>query len=248
LGAGRHRTRLGVGLPAFSRRGSPGGEVRCSSAAAAIRYLIRVPSYHLLLAKQILAEAITWVFFGWLPLYLLETYHLKLGAAAFFGTTMLQATLVVGIAFGGWFSDRVAAGGTGRRMLALGGWYVAAAPFPLVFLGHPGMAVVAMAVSACSLCRGLGTANERPIVCEIIPLSFRSTAYGVMNTCATASGAVGVLVAGLLKRHLGLNAIFAAASIFFLLTGLALLLAYTTFMPRDLERCRSHDAESPSAA
>lgn len=202
----------------------------------------------MLLAKQILAESVTWMFFGWLPLYLLETYHLKLGAAAFIGTTMLQTALVAGIAMGGWISDRMAASGPGRRMLTFGLAYVAAAPFPLIFFGRPALAMVAVAISACSLFRGLGTSNERPTVCEVVPPCFRSTAYGVMNTCATASGAMGVFVAGFMKHYFGLNAVFSAASILFLLTGIALLLGYRFCMPRDMARCLSYEAASEAPA
>jgi len=43
------------------------------------------PSYYFILAKQILADAGTWIFLAGLPLYLLENFHLKLGEAGFAG-------------------------------------------------------------------------------------------------------------------------------------------------------------------
>jgi hypothetical protein len=39
--------------------------------------------------------------------------------------------------------------------------------------------------------RGIGTANERPALCDVIPPQYRSTALGVMNTFSTLAGALG---------------------------------------------------------
>lgn len=204
----------------------------------ALRYLAGVPSYHVLLAKAMLAGVGVWVFLNWLPLYFREAFQLTLGAAGFAGTFMLQISTVLGIALGGWISDRAAAGGARQRMLVQGLSYLAAAPFLLLFLAHPGMAAVTVAVSAFSLFRGLGQANENPTLCEVIPVQFRSTAIGLMNTCATAAGGVGVLLAGLLKRTLGLDAIFAGISLLFVIAGLALLVAYRRWATQDVERAR----------
>jgi MFS family permease len=204
----------------------------------AARYLLRVPSYHVLLAKAMLAGVGVWIFLNWLPLYFREAFDLTLGAAGFAGTFMLQISTVLGIAVGGWVSDRAAARGAKRRMLVQGLSYLAAAPFLLLFLGNPGFTTVTIAVSAFSLFRGIGQANENPTVCEVIPVQFRSTAVGIMNTCATAAGGVGVLLAGLLKRALGLHAIFAGISLLFVIAGVALLVAYRLWVERDLARAQ----------
>jgi len=103
----------------------------------------------------------------------------------------------------------------------------------------PSFATVTLAVSAFSLFRGLGQANENPTLCEIIPVQFRSTAIGIMNTCATAAGGVGVLLAGVLKSTFGLNAIFAGISLLFVIAGGALVYAYRHWITRDIERANS---------
>jgi predicted MFS family arabinose efflux permease len=208
----------------------------------ALRYLMKVPSYYLILAKQILAEAGTWIFLGWLPLYLLENFHLKLGEAGFAGTFMLQVSLVIGIALGGWFSDRVAARDPTRRMAILGFSCVIGAPFAIVFLMTPGFTVVAAAVAFASFFRGIGTASERPAACDIIPPRYRSTALGIMNTCATSAGALGVMVAGLLKDRFGLNAVFAGSAVLNLVAGLLLLYGVRRYNQRDIARAREDAA------
>jgi MFS transporter, Spinster family, sphingosine-1-phosphate transporter len=216
--------------PSLSPQGVSPGE--------AYRYLLKVPSYYFILAKQILAEAGTMIFLGWLPLYLLETFHLKLGEAGFAGTFMLQASLVLGIALGGWFSDRVAARDPTWRMVIFGFSCVLGAPFTMVFLMTPGFAVVAAAVAFASFFRGMGTASERPAMCDVIPPRYRSTALGLMNTCASASGALGVMVAGLLKGRFGLNAVFAGSAALNLLAGLLILYGVCRYNQRDIARAR----------
>ena len=213
-----------------------------ASVGAALRYLAGVPSYHVLLAKAMLAGVGVWIFLNWLPLYFREAFDMSLGAAGFMGTFMLQISTVLGIALGGWVSDRAAAKGAKQRMLVQGLSYLAAAPFLLLFLLRPGLTTVAIAVSAFSLLRGLGQANENPTLVEIVPVQFRSTAIGVMNTCATAAGGVGVLLAGVLKKSLGLDAIFAGISLLFVLAGVALVAAYRLSVERDLARAAAAGA------
>ena len=122
---------------------------RRSSFGEALVYLARVPSYHVLLAKAMLAGVGIWVFLNWLPLYFREAFNLTLGAAGFAGTFMLQISTVIGIVAGGWISDRAAAKSAKQRMLVQGLSYLAAAPFLLLFLTRPGFATVTVAVSAC---------------------------------------------------------------------------------------------------
>ncbi len=70
----------------------------------------------------------------------------------------------------------------------------------------------------------------------MVPAELRSTAIGIMNTCATAAGGAGVLLTGVMKSSLGLATVFAAISILFVVAGLFLLVGYYFFMPRDIAR------------
>jgi MFS family permease len=203
---------------------------------AALRLLVRIPSYLILLGKAMLAGIGIWIFLNWLPLYFRDEFAMNLGAAGFAGTFMLQISTVIGIGAGGWLSDRFATRALRNRMLYQSMSYLAAAPFLLLFVGRPGFATVAVAVSMFSLFRGMGQANENPTLCEVVPPELRSTAIGIMNTCATAAGGAGVLLAGAMKSSLGLATVFAAVSSLFVVAGLLLLAGYYVFMPRDLAR------------
>jgi MFS family permease len=173
---------------------------------------------------------------------------MSLGMAGFAGMFMLQIPTMLGIATGGWISDRVAVRNARQRMLFQALCYFCAAPFLLPFLNRPGFILVTVAVSVFSLLRGLGQANENPILCDVIPPQFRSTAIGFMNCLSTAAGGAGVLLAGILKGGWGLNAVFAGISIIFVIAGAALLVGYFIFMPRDTQRARDYEVAMAAAA
>ena len=206
---------------------------------AAASYVLRVPSYWVLLGESMLSGLGMWIFFTWLPLYFRETFAMTLAAAGFAGTFMLQISVVLGVLAGGWISDRVSADAPHRRMLLYGTFYLLGAPCLLIFLGSPTFAAVATGVAAFSFLRGLASSNDNPTQCEIVPARFRSTGVGLMNAVATASGGCGVLLAGYLKRDVGLGGVFAGISLLFVTAGLLLLFGYAKFMRRDIERARA---------
>jgi predicted MFS family arabinose efflux permease len=212
------------------------------SAAAALRYLSRVPSFYVLLLKTMLAGFAIWIFLNWLPLYFNEAFRMSLGAAGFAGTFMLQISTMLGIAGGGWVSDRVARRNPRSRMLVMAVSYFCAAPFLLLFLTRPGFGLVVLAVSGFSFLRGLGEASEKPCLCDVVPAFYRSTALGLMNTLATGAGGLGVLLAGLLKRDWGLESVFAASAGVFVIAGTCLFIGYRWFLPRDIARATAMTA------
>jgi sugar phosphate permease len=97
-----------------------------------------------------------------------------------------------------------------------------------------------------SLIRATGVPSEHAIICEVVPPQFRSTAVGIFNTCGSAAGGVGVLLAGLFKKDLGLNVIFGASSFLYAIAGCTLLGLYHFFMTRDMARARAYEL-SPTA-
>jgi hypothetical protein len=56
---------------------------------------------------------------------------------------------------------------------------------------------------------------------------------------STAAGGSGVLLAGFLKRDIGLETVFAGISFAFILAGVVLLLFYRFFMRRDTARAQA---------
>lgn len=244
----------GIGLALLSRTMLPPAPVRAASVAKqasfgeAVRFVLRVPSYWVLLGESMLSGLGMWIFFTWLPLYFRETFNMPLAAAGFAGTFMLQISVVLGVMVGGWISDRVAAHAPHRRMLLYGVFYLIGAPCLLLFLGTPSFAVVAIGVSLFSFMRGLASSNDNPTQCEIVPPQFRSTGVGMMNAVATASGGCGVLLAGFLKREVGLAGIFASISVCFFAASILLLFGYRYLIRKDIARAQAQAASGPNDA
>lgn len=211
---------------------------------ATLQYLARVPTFHVLLAKTMLAGFAVWIFLSWLPLYFRETFDLGLGAAGFAGTFMLQIAAMIGIAAGGWMSDVVAAKEPRNRLLILAVSYSIAAPTLLLFLTQPGLGAVVAIVSTFSLMRGMGDANEKPSLCEVVPPCFRASAIGLMNAFATAAGGIGVFLTGWLKQYIGLNGTFAACSGAYFIAAILLIVAYRFSMAGDIARTRAFNART----
>jgi predicted MFS family arabinose efflux permease len=217
---------------------APRAELAGPSFWTAVKFLATVRSYRVLMLESMLSGFGMWMFFSWLPLYLRETYDMTLTTAGFAGTFVLQGAVVLGICAGGWISDRVSAGAPHRRMLLYGMFYLMGAPFLLIFMARPAFAVLALGIGAFSFLRGLGQANDNASQCEVVPRHFRATGLGIMNAVSTAAGGCGVLLAGVLKRELGLYAVFASAAGLFALAGLALVTGYQLWMRGDIARAQ----------
>ncbi|HRE83678.1 MAG TPA: MFS transporter [Opitutaceae bacterium] len=246
---------VGVVLAFFSQRFLVEGPVRIRGQEAGSKsekkgsvresyaYIFRVPSYYAMLVSAIVAGVASWIFLSWLPLYLAENYKLNLAAAGITGVLLSKGPNLVGVAFGGWVSDKVAKDSARNRVLLKAMSYLLSAPFLFLFLLSPPFAVVAGALVASSLIRSLGAPNEHPIICDIIPRQHRSAAVGLLNTVGTAAGGLGVLLAGLLKSTYGLSTIFGASSMLFILAGGVTLASFLWFMNADVSRARLAEEE-----
>jgi predicted MFS family arabinose efflux permease len=174
--------------------------------------LLRVPTYLVILAEAMLIAIGTWMFLNWLPLYFEERFRLSLAGAGFSGTFMLQAAATGGVIAGGYLSDRIAGRHPEWRLLVLAANYALAAPFLLAFYLRSGYGVLSFSIFGYAAFRALGSSNECPIICDLLPTDLRSAGVGLMNTCNCFAGGVGILIAGLLKRDYGLAAVFSAIS------------------------------------
>jgi MFS transporter, Spinster family, sphingosine-1-phosphate transporter len=202
----------------------------------ALLFLLRVPTFHCVLASAMAAGVASWIFLSWLPLFFAENYGMSLGAAGLAGVALYKLPVVVGVVVGGWVSDLTVRRNSRGRVLIKGLSFIVSAPFLFLFLGAPTFALVVVAMVLSSMIRAIGLPSEHPIICEVVPPRYRSTAIGIFNTCGATAGGVGVMVAGLLKKDVGLNTIFGACSCIYVLAGVLLLLAYRFFLERDMAR------------
>jgi predicted MFS family arabinose efflux permease len=207
-----------------------------SSLPADLRMLAGIPSFWIIAVKSMLTSIGIWIFFNWLPLYFRETYQLSLAASGFTGTFALQVAATSGVLLGGVASDFFASRNRRYRMLFQCFCYLFSAPFLLAFLGKPGVVFISACVFGFALFRGLGQANENPLLCDVVPAPLRSSAIGISNLLNSLSGGLGVLMAGLLKRELSLGGVFAATAVFMLAASALLWVGYRLFLDRDLAK------------
>lgn len=210
-------------------------EQEALSIPTSLGLLLRTRSYYMILAQGMLTSAGVQMFFSWLPLYYQETYHMSLAGAGFSGTFMLQATALLGVILGGIASDRVVRNAPQRRALVMAVFYLAAAPFLLVFLIQPSFLVLGVGIAIFSLFRSFGQANENLILVDLLPAKLRSSALGIFLFCCNAPGSVAVVLAGWIKGEAGLNVAFASVSGLIALAACAALAAYY-WIPGDYQR------------
>lgn len=211
-------------------------------AGKAWAFLLRVPSFYITLLAQAVAGVASWIFLSWLPLYFNENYGLALGAAGLMGVALYKAPVVIGVSVGGWISDRVALGNARNRVMLKALSFIISGPFLLLMLGNPSLILVSVSLIISSTIRAIGSPSEHPIICDVVPPAYRSTAVGIFNTCGTAAGGLGVLLAGIFKQDLGLSFIFGASSFLYIFAGAMLALSYFIFVPRDISRAQAFEA------
>jgi len=239
----------GLGLACLARFFLEEGPVSVRTEAAPVkprpaqawRYLLRTPSFHGMLLSAMVAGVASWTFLSWLPLFFAENYGLKLGAAGLAGVALYKVPGLIGTALGGWISDHAVRRDPRGRVMVKALSFLVSCPFLFCFIGAPNFALVASMLVFTSLIRALGLPSEHAILCEVVPTPFRSTAVGIYNTCGSAAGGIGVLLAGLFKQDLGLNVIFGAASGLYLLAGLVLIAVYRYWLNPDMARAQRHE-------
>ena len=217
-------------------------------AGKAWAFLLRVPSFYITLLAQAVAGVASWIFLSWLPLYFNENYGLALGAAGLMGVALYKAPVVIGVSVGGWISDRVALGNARNRVMLKALSFIISGPFLLLMLGNPSLILVSVSLIISSTNRAIGSPSEHPIICDVVPPAYRSTAVGIFNTCGTAAGGLGVLLAGIFKQDLGLSFIFGASSFLYIFAGAMLALSYFIFVPRDISRAQAFEAATLASA
>jgi len=204
-----------------------------------LAYLMRDPTYLSLVLNEALSGFSVWIFFFWLPDYLYETYHVKMAAAGVAGMAMQQLTAIAGTATGTWLSYRYPGMTPRFRHLLFALSCVISAPCLLCFLIHPSYLMVTVAIGVFSVLRGFGGVYELPVLCDVVPSAYRSTAVGLLIGGAMICGGFGIFAAGILKAGLGLGGVFAAMSAICGLAGFGLLASYWKFIERDLARAEA---------
>lgn len=183
-------------------------------------------SFLALLGYFTLLSMTSWVIIGWLPVYLQERFHLNQGAAGFSATSCTEVASFGGILIGGLLADRLIRRTPYGRILIPSIGCIVAAPllFASTLIDLFWIAILGFMIFG--LARGFSSANQMPILCQVIDPRCRATGYGVMNALACVMGGVMIYATGILKDvGVELTAVFQIATLFAMLAGCMLLFA-----------------------
>ena len=192
---------------------------------AALKSLLTVPSYSVLLLHVSLLSLAFWGINGWLPTYLKERFSMGQGAAGLSATGYIQAASCAGILVGGGCADGWSRTNRRARIWVPMFGFLLAAP-ALYMATSTSVFVAAIAgLVVFGVARGFSDANMMPILCQVADPRYRATGYGFMNLCSCLVGGVMIYAGGALKdRQVSLGVTFQCAAMGLLVAAVLLLL------------------------
>lgn len=126
-----------------------------------------------------------------IPIYLHDHFHLKVGMTAVLAGGLLIPGGVVGTLLGGWLADRLTRRYAGGRMVAVCLGFAGAAPlFLAALLTHRLMLMLPLAFLG-TICINIYNGPLNAVVQDVIPAHLRASAAAIILTCAHLAGDVG---------------------------------------------------------
>lgn len=159
------------------------------SPLVTLRILAGTFPYWILLFYFAIPSIPGWAIKNWLPTLIAQNLQIEMSVAGPLSTITIAASSFVGVIFGGIISDRwIHKQIRGRVYTSAIGLALTVPALMLIGLGTSVLHIVAAAI-----CFGFGfgmfDANNMPILCQLIPVQQRATAYGIMNMVGVFAGA-----------------------------------------------------------
>ncbi|MBP8257340.1 MAG: MFS transporter [Opitutaceae bacterium] len=199
----------------------------------ALRTILKTPTLYFLSFAfgGMVFVSVGWI--TWMPTFLYEKFHMPLKDAALHAMLIHHIFAFLGVMVGGRVSDRMATRRRSIRLeieilgLALG------APFIWLIGASPSLTIVYVALAGFGLFRGLYDSNLFATLFDVIPLRYRSTATGVMLSCAFTVGATSPMLLGYVKQHIDLGVGLSWLAIVYALGAVILFVALRKYFLRD---------------
>ncbi|MBX7122264.1 MAG: MFS transporter [Opitutaceae bacterium] len=169
----------------------------------------------------------------WMPTLLYEKFHMPLKEAALHAMLAHHIFAFLGVMVGGRVSDRMAKRRRSIRLeieilgLALG------APFIWLIGSSSSLTMVYVALAGFGFFRGLYDSNLFATLFDIIPLRYRSTATGLMLSCAFTVGATSPTLLGYAKQYINLDIGISWLAVVYALCAVTLFVALRKYFLRD---------------
>ena len=180
----------------------------------------------LLLAGFCCANFVAMVLLSWMPKFLYDRFGLSVAVAGLSATLFIQVASMCGSPLGGWWADAMGKRRRGGRIAVQATALLCGAPFVLVCSQTRAPGLLAAALIAWGLCKGLYDANIFASLYDVIPAPTRGTAAGVMNmTGWLVGGGLAPVTIGFLSQQIGLAAALGCAAGVYVIGGVLLLIA-----------------------
>jgi MFS transporter, Spinster family, sphingosine-1-phosphate transporter len=168
---------------------------------------------------------VNWLVYGWLPTFLKDNFHLKLGEAGISATGFIQIGSFAGVIIGGLLADRWARSNYKGRLNVVILGFTVGAPFLFLMSSTHVFAIAILGMIVFGLARGFTDSNLMPILCQIIDSRYLATGYGFLNFLSTIAGGLMVYVGGALKdSNVSLSVVYQFAAILMLISAWSLLM------------------------
>lgn len=200
------------------------GEVETASAsdkislAGALKELFTKASFFILLIYFAVLGVVNWLVYGWLPTFLKDHFHLKLGEAGISATGYIQIGSFIGVVLGGILADRWTRKNDRGRLYMIIIGFTLGAPFLFLMASTTIFSIAIVAMLIFGVARGFNDANMMPILRQVADGRYIATGYGFLNFLSTIIGGLMVYVGGALKdARIDLSIIYQVSAVAMLL-------------------------------
>ncbi len=156
----------------------------------------RTPTAVLLILAFFGANAVAGIILMWMPTFLNRKFHLNVAAAGLGATFFIQISSMLGSAVGGGLADHWRRMHPGGRILVQAFGILLGAPWVFLCGYTRDFFTLGGAMSLFGLCKGLYDSNIWAALYDVIPVSRRAAAVGVMNLVGWMGAAVGGYAVG----------------------------------------------------
>lgn len=188
------------------------------SLLGSVKILFKERSFLVLLFYFSVLGTANWLVYGWLPTFLKEHFHLKLGEAGISATGYIQIGSFVGVILGGYFADKWFLKNKRSRVFMIIIGFTVGAPFLFLMSSTTVFAIAIIAMFFFGIARGINDANLMPVLRQIADSRYIATGYGFLNFLSTIIGGLMVYVGGALKdAKVDLSIIYQVSAVLMLL-------------------------------
>ncbi|MGC2401794.1 MAG: MFS transporter [Acidobacteriaceae bacterium] len=213
----------GSSEPNVSEAGTSAG--RAANLFEELRLLLANSAARLLILAFIGANFVAVVFLTWMPTFLYGKFHMSLSMAGLNGTLYLQLASIAGVLCGGLLADALIRRNAGGRMLTQASGLFLGIPFLFITGWAGSVGVVILGMIAFGYCKGIYDANIFASLYDVVAVTQRGTAAGLLNSLGWLGGGFAPVVIALAANRYGMGPSISGTAVIYGISGLLMLMA-----------------------